>query len=64
MTGKFGYADAANGRAEGTQRLFCELTLRGGKVVWDWNARAAQDFRKLGDRYGMREVDHIILPKD
>ena len=64
MTGKFGYADAANGRAEGTQRLFCELTLKGGKVVWDWNARAAQDFRKLGDRYGMREVDHIILPKE
>ena len=64
MTGKFGYADAANGRAEGTQRLFCELTLKGGKVVWDWNARAAQDFRKLGDRYGMREVDHIVLPKE
>jgi dihydroorotase len=64
MTGKFGYADAANGRAEGTQRLFCELTLKGGKVVWDWNARAAEDFRKLGDRYGMREVDHIVTPKE
>ena len=64
MTGKFAYADAASGRAEGTQRLFCELTLKGGKVVWDWNARTAQDFRKLGDRYGMREVDHIVLPKE
>lgn len=62
MRGKFAYADAAGGRAEGTQRLFCELTVKGGKVVWDWNARTAQDFRKLGDRYGMRDVDHIILP--
>jgi len=64
MTGKFGYADASGGRLEGTQRLFCELTLKGGKVVWDWNARTAQDFRKLGDRYGMRDVDHIVLPKE
>jgi dihydroorotase len=64
MTGKFAYADASNGRAEGTQRLFCELTVKGGKIVWDWNARAAQDYRKLGDRYGIREVDHIVLPKE
>ncbi len=63
-TGKFGYVDAAGGRAEGNQRLMCEMTLRDGKVVWDWNARAAQDFRKLGDRYGMREVDHLVLPKE
>jgi dihydroorotase len=26
MTGQFGYADASNGRLEGTQRLICELT--------------------------------------
>lgn len=64
MSGRFAYADTANGRAEGMQRLFCELTIKGGKVVWDWNARAAQDFRKLGDRYGLRDVDHIVLPKE
>jgi len=64
MSGKFGYADASNGRVEGNQRLFCEMTLKDGKVVWDWNARAATDYRKLGDRYGVRDVDHVILPKD
>lgn len=63
-TGKFAYADAANGRIEGTQRLFCEMTLKEGRVVWDWNARMAQDYRKLGDRYGIREVDHLVLPKE
>ena len=64
MTDKFAYADVANGRAKGTQRLFCEPTLKGGKVVWDWNVRTAQDSRKLGNRCGMREVDHIVLPKE
>ena len=33
MSGKFGYTDAANGRIEGTQRLFCEMTLKEGRVV-------------------------------
>jgi dihydroorotase len=63
MTGKFDYADASNGRIEGTQRLFCEMTVKDGRVVWDWNARMAQDYRKLGDKYGIREVDHIVLPQ-
>jgi dihydroorotase len=64
MNGKFGYADASNGKVEGNQRLFCEMTLKDGKVVWDWNARAATDYRKLGDRYGVRDVDHVVLPKE
>jgi dihydroorotase len=64
MSGKFGYADASNGKVEGNQRLFCEMTLKDGKVVWDWNARAATDYRKLGDRYGVRDVDHVIPPKE
>ena len=64
MTGQFGYADASNGRLEGTQRLICEMTFKDGKVVWDWNARTAEDYRKLGDRYGIRDVDHIVMPKE
>jgi dihydroorotase len=62
--GQFGYADASNGRLEGTQRLLCEMTFKEGKIVWDWNARAAEDYRKLGDRYGIRDVDHIVVPKE
>jgi hypothetical protein len=33
-------------------------------VVWDWNARMAEDYRKLGDRDGIRDVDHIVIPKE
>jgi dihydroorotase len=62
MNGRFGYADASKGKFEGTQRLACEMTLKDGKVVWDWNARTATDYPKLGDRYGIRDVDHLILP--
>jgi dihydroorotase len=62
--GHFGYADASGGRVEGTQRLACEMTFKDGKVVWDWNARLAEDYRKLSDRYGIRDVDHIVMPKE
>jgi dihydroorotase len=63
LKGKFGYADAAGGRIEGSERLQCELTLREGRVVWDYNARAATDFRELPADYGIRPgIDHIIRP--
>lgn len=61
--GEFGYADAAGGRITGSTRLICELTLRAGRIVWDWNARAAADYRKLGPEYGIRPgIDRIIPP--
>ena len=62
--GEFGFADAAGGRFAGRQRLVCELTLKGGRVSWDWNARAAADYRTLGPTYGIRPgVDQIVRPK-
>jgi dihydroorotase len=64
MTGDFGYTDASNGKIEAKQRLFCELTLKDGKVVWDWNGRSGEDYHKLGDHYGVRDVDRIVLPKE
>jgi dihydroorotase len=65
MAGKFGYADAAGGRVDGNQRLICELTLRGGRIAFDYNARGAlNDYRKLPPTYGIRPgIDHIIRPK-
>jgi len=61
--GDFGFADAAGGRLGGKQRLFCELTLREGRVRWDWNARAATDYRSLAPDYGIRPgIDHIVKP--
>ena len=38
------------------------MTLKGGSVVWDWNARTGADYRKLPKDYGIRPVDKIILP--
>lgn len=45
--GNFGFLDSAGARKAGDQLLICELTLRGGKVMWDLNGRAAQDWEKF-----------------
>ena len=39
-TGKFGFVDSLGGRLDGDQKLVCELTLRGGHVLWDLNGLA------------------------
>ena len=48
--GDFGYVDVRNARQKGTQKLECELTIRGGQVVYDLNGLASQDWQKLGTR--------------
>ncbi|MFC5864120.1 amidohydrolase/deacetylase family metallohydrolase [Acidicapsa dinghuensis] len=35
--GNFGFTDMVNLRHEGSERLICELTIKGGKVVYDLN---------------------------
>lgn len=35
--GTFGFIDTAGGKASGDQKLECELTVKGGQVVWDLN---------------------------
>jgi dihydroorotase len=45
--GKFGFLDSAGALRPGDQKLVCELTLRAGKVVWDLNGRAAEDWQKF-----------------
>lgn len=35
--GKFGFTDMVNLRHDGSERLICELTVKGGKVVYDLN---------------------------
>lgn len=63
LEGDFGYSDAGAGHLGAKQRLVCELTLREGRIVWDWNARGATDYKKLGPTYSVREgIDHIIKP--
>jgi len=43
--GRFGFLDSAGARKDGTERLACELTVHNGKVMWDLNGRAAQDWK-------------------
>ena len=62
MKGQFRYADGSRATFEGDRRLTCELTLKDGRVVWDWNARTGTDYRKMSKTYGIRPVDKIILP--
>ena len=60
--GSFRYMDGSRGTLDGDRRLLCEMTLKGGRVVWDWNARSGADYRTLSKEYGIRPVDKIILP--
>jgi dihydroorotase len=63
LEGKFGFVDASGGRVEGSQRLLCEMTVRAGKIAWDWNGRAGVDYRTLGNTYGGRPgMDFLVLP--
>lgn len=43
--GSFGYIDAAGARYVGDRRLVPELTIRAGRVVWDLNGLAAEDWK-------------------
>jgi dihydroorotase len=38
--GRFGFVDSGGGKLMGDQKLECELTIRGGRVVWDLNGIA------------------------
>jgi dihydroorotase len=64
MEGNFGFWDNNSGRVTGKQRLFCEFTLKDGRVAWDWNGLMGVDFKTLGPTYGIRPgVDHILPPQ-
>jgi len=53
--GKFGFLDATRrGRIEGTERLGCEVTVRAGRVVFDYNGRTGEPWRDADIRYPTR----------
>ena len=52
--GKFGFADVVGGGIEGNQRLACEMTLRAGRIVYDFNSRAAVPWGTGNLRYPTR----------
>ncbi len=61
LEGDFGFADVAGGAIRGNRRLLCELTVKDGRIVWNWNARGATDFRKLGPEYGAASTVEVIV---
>ena len=44
--GNFGFIDAGGDKMNGDRKLEAELTIRAGKIVWDQNGIAAQDWTK------------------
>lgn len=45
--GKFGFLDSAGARYTGTESIVNELTVRKGKVVFDLNGRASEDWKSF-----------------
>jgi len=43
--GRFGYVDVVGGKIEGDRRLGCEMTIRAGDIVFDYNGRAGVPWR-------------------
>ena len=46
--GAFGFVDVFKTRMNGTERLACEMTVRGGKVVYEMNGITREPWDKLG----------------
>jgi dihydroorotase len=47
--GDFGFVDVFKAQMSGTERLACELTVRGGKVVYELNGITRQPWNRLGN---------------
>jgi dihydroorotase len=64
LEGDFGFADGCGGLVRGSRRLWCEMTIAGGKIVWNWNSRGAVDYRSLPPDCGIRPgLDFVVLPR-
>ena len=42
--GEFGFLDVRNGVFQGDKKIVAEMTLHDGRIAWDLNARAGQDW--------------------
>jgi len=50
--GNFGFVDVYGARLRGNQKLEAELTVLGGRVVWDLNGLTREDWSRLPRDYG------------
>ncbi|MBV8811731.1 MAG: amidohydrolase/deacetylase family metallohydrolase [Acidobacteriaceae bacterium] len=51
VDGDFGFTDTYGARMRGTQKFECELTVKGGKVVYDLNGISRPDWESLPPNY-------------
>jgi dihydroorotase len=49
--GTFGFIDSFGSKAAGDRRIVAEMTIRGGRIMWDLNGRAAPDWRTVPANY-------------
>jgi dihydroorotase len=49
-SGTFGFLDISGGRFVGKQKLECELTIKGGQVVWDLNGISRPMWSEMKDK--------------
>ncbi|MBM3724718.1 MAG: amidohydrolase/deacetylase family metallohydrolase [Acidobacteria bacterium] len=62
--GRFGFVDQNGGRLDGDRKLSCEMTLRGGRVVYDLNGLSREPWDKMapGARGGDPRWDGFAAP--
>ncbi|MDR3165756.1 MAG: amidohydrolase/deacetylase family metallohydrolase [Synergistaceae bacterium] len=60
--GKFGFKDTVGGRIIGEERLECEMTVRGGEIVWDFGGLDAVDYGEIPGDAGMMPGEVLIAP--
>lgn len=61
--GTFGFKDSVGGRLRSNRRFECEMTILGGDVVWDLNARDGVEYGEIPFGEGIREGEFFIPPK-
>ena len=49
--GNFGFTDMYGARMDGNQEFVCELTVKGGKVIYDLNGISKPDWKTLPKNY-------------
>ncbi|MGH9609757.1 MAG: amidohydrolase/deacetylase family metallohydrolase [Bryobacteraceae bacterium] len=49
--GKFGFTDVYGARLDGDRKFVCEMTIKGGKIVYDLNGISRPDWRRLPPQY-------------
>jgi dihydroorotase len=62
LEGSFGFSDPDGGKVVGKQRLECEMTLKDGRILYDWNGLGSVDWKTLPKDYGVRPVEFIVPP--